>query len=66
MIAPGVGGGIMPMRSVIMPMGGFGYGFGPMMMFGGGGGILSLAFTARLSLPGGVNWFTELHGLKLY
>ena len=51
MAAPGVGVAT-PMRSVIMPMpmvGGFGYGFGaPMMMFGGGGGIISLAMFVPL------------------
>lgn len=50
MMAPrGAGVGVAPMRSVIMPvpMGGFGYGFGgPMMFMGGGGGIITLAFTA--------------------
>lgn len=54
-MAPGpLGGGVMPMRSLIMPMpivGGFGYGFGvPMMMYGGGGGLVSLALTAMLVL----------------
>lgn len=40
------------MRSVIMPFGGFGYGFGPSMMFmgPGGGGIVSLMFMAMFVL----------------